>query len=257
MKKYNIIKKILKFFNLNISRYHKNFDEIISILVKNKKPIIFDVGANKGQSIDRFNSIFNHCEIHSFEPLPKLISFLKQKYNHKDIYIIDCALSDKIENKKIYSNNIGNYGAMASFYKLKNNSKFKNDYQTKNSKIGKKNYQSKELTSEVFNIITNTLDNYVEKNNIKIIDVLKIDTQGFESEVLIGSINSLNKKIIKNIELELILNDGYEKNFYFHSFDKILSEAGYKMIALSNHGNLIDSPGLNIDLLYTCSSDIV
>ena len=250
MTKINLLKKIFKFLNLNISKYNKNFDEILITLIKNQKPIIFDVGANKGQSIDRFLQIFKDSEIHSFEPLPKLIDHLNKKYNNNKIFINGFALSDKIEEKIIFTNNIGNYGAMASFYKLKDISNFKKDYAKKN--LNKLNSIENNKKFESLMISTNTLDKYVESSSISRIDLLKIDTQGFEKEVLKGSINSLEKKIIKNIELELILNDGYEKNFYFSDFDNVLSELGYKLFAISNHGNLIDNPGLNIDLIYTC-----
>ena len=41
---------------------HNNFDAIIKFLIKElykiKSPIIFDVGANVGQSIERFSSVF-------------------------------------------------------------------------------------------------------------------------------------------------------------------------------------------------------
>ena len=247
----SFLKILLKFFNFELFRYRKNFDELLKILIKNQKPIILDVGANKGQSIDRFKKIFTNLEIHSFEPLSELNSYLLEKYKNKDIYkdlyINELALSDKIQRKEIFYNNLGNFGAMSGFYKLKNDSKFKKNYK----KINKEKSIDQKNNIESTMVSTITLDEYVEKNNIRTIDLLKIDTQGHEKEVLIGSQKSLEKKIIKTIELELILNDSYEENFYFYKFDQILSECGYKVFAINNHGNLIDNPGLNIDLLYT------
>jgi len=58
-----IIKKILRNFNIDIKRIHpelKNslsFDEIYIKKIK-QTPIIFDVGANQGQSIKRFKKCF-------------------------------------------------------------------------------------------------------------------------------------------------------------------------------------------------------
>ena len=42
--------------------------KLVLVVNLSKKPIIFDVGANKGQSIDRFLKINNNSLIHSFEP---------------------------------------------------------------------------------------------------------------------------------------------------------------------------------------------
>ena len=38
--------------------YKYNLDTAVKILIKDKRPIIFDIGANKGQSIIRYNKIF-------------------------------------------------------------------------------------------------------------------------------------------------------------------------------------------------------
>ena len=68
-----LIRSILNKFSIEIKRKNpelKNnlsFDDIYKIKI-NKNPIIFDVGANKGQSIERFKKIFPNAEIHSFEP---------------------------------------------------------------------------------------------------------------------------------------------------------------------------------------------
>ena len=40
--------------------------------------IIFDIGANEGQSIERFKSLFPDSIIHSFEPDINLYSILKK-----------------------------------------------------------------------------------------------------------------------------------------------------------------------------------
>ena len=63
----------LRLFGLKIYRVHPDikeltFDEIYIRYLKN--PLIMDVGANEGQSIDRFKKIFKNSIIHCFEPLP-------------------------------------------------------------------------------------------------------------------------------------------------------------------------------------------
>ena len=85
------VKKIVK---------HNNFDAIIKFLWKNSikdKKIIFDVGANLGQSIERFKKISNNSEVHSFEPTPDLFNKLNKNYSKTSGVILNqLALGDNI-----------------------------------------------------------------------------------------------------------------------------------------------------------------
>jgi len=58
---YSFIKKIFVLVNLSI-QFKKNlsFDEIYKKYIKINPVIIIDVGANKGQSIKRFNLLFDN-----------------------------------------------------------------------------------------------------------------------------------------------------------------------------------------------------
>ena len=61
MKIKKIIKKLFNIFGLDIIKYnsdikHESFDKILLDKVSNN-PIIFDIGANSGQSINRFSKI--------------------------------------------------------------------------------------------------------------------------------------------------------------------------------------------------------
>ena len=76
-----IVKFFFKLFGLKIYKIHSDikeltFDEIYIRYLKN--PLIIDVGANEGQSIDRFKKIFKNPIIHSFEPNPDEFKKLKK-----------------------------------------------------------------------------------------------------------------------------------------------------------------------------------
>ena len=59
------------------------FDQIYKKIKSN--PIIFDIGANQGQSIERFKKIFNNPIIHAFEPVD--FEFKKLEKNIQKIKI--------------------------------------------------------------------------------------------------------------------------------------------------------------------------
>ena len=149
---------------------HNNFDAIIKFLIKElykiKNPIIFDVGANIGQSIERFSSLFKSEEfkIYSFEPTPKLFQILKNKYDlKKNIKLFQLALDDKITKSKFFSYE---YDAINSLIQTDENSKFH-----KSRQIALNNSDCSNFTNEI-EVQTTKIDNIVDEQNIDKIDVL-------------------------------------------------------------------------------------
>ena len=149
---------------------------------------------------------------------------------------------------ELYLNNLGNYGAMSSFKKLSKNSAFVEDYKSIN-----KNWN--EINDNSVPVKTTTLDKYVKSKKIKSIDYLKIDVQGWESEVLKGANESLKKGIIKNIELEFIIAEAYNGKASFSDFDTILSKYKYKIMAINNYGDTLTNKAFSIDIIYTKEFD--
>lgn len=60
---------------------YENFDQVIAKVVSKKKPMVIDIGANKGQSIDIFRRLYPECYIHAFEPVK--FEFNKLLINYK------------------------------------------------------------------------------------------------------------------------------------------------------------------------------
>jgi len=51
--------KLIK--NSNFVKLYRTLDQSLKILVKNKEPIIFNVGAHNGESIKRYRNIFKNA----------------------------------------------------------------------------------------------------------------------------------------------------------------------------------------------------
>lgn len=90
----------------------------------------------------------------------------------------------------------------------------------------------------------------MQKNNIKTINLLKIDTQGFEDKVLEGAKQMLDYNRIKIIQLELILGFAYEKTLSFFDIEKHLNKCKYKLISIKDFGNIISFLNYQTDLIY-------
>ena len=221
---------------------YNDFDAIINFLLKDKKKhVYFDVGANEGQSIERFKKINPQSNIHSFEPHPGLCKKLVQNFStDKSIKINNLGVAD-IKNELYF--NIYKYHKISSFVPVDKNSKFSK------SRILSSKSNEEEFKSTVKIDITN-IDSYCEENNISEIDFIKIDTQGYESKILLGMEKMLSKEKVSIIELELILGFAYEKSFSFYDYEKILNNKNYKLIAINHSGNIISFSDYTIDVIY-------
>ncbi len=77
-------------------------------------------------------------------------------------------------------------------------------------------------------ILVKKLDDYLKDFNFKKIDILKIDTEGYELNVLKGAISNLKK--IKYIYFEHHYDNMIIKKYTFRDINKILVENNFKKV---------------------------
>ena len=233
----NKIKKLINYFGYDIKKINpeirnENFDEIIKRFVSSN-PVIFDVGANKGQSIDRFKNRFENATIHSFEPIESEFQIIKKKFFGKENIILNnIALGEKQETKKL---NVTAGTGNSSFNKINPETKW---LQTRSKQF---NTSESEYVTRIENVKIETLDDYCKKNNIEKIDLLKIDTQGYEDKVLQGSLESLKNNKIGIIITEIMFDDVYDKSFCFSDLEKYLIPNNFRMVGVDMANNNIFS----------------
>ena len=222
---YNIIK------SSNFYKINRTLDQAIKSIIKKKNPIIFDVGAHEGESIDRFKNLFQNPIIHSFEPQSKIFEkLMNKKKNDKDLVLNNFALGSKEGNQEIFVNS---NTAASSYLNIDNKDKFFKSLKT----------IQKEQTR------IDTFDNYFNKIKVNYIDLVKIDVQGLEKEVLKGAHNSLNKVLL--IEIEIIFVNLYEKHSSFYQIENILKNYNFELYSLSSISlNKQNDRIRNLDALY-------
>tara|TARA_Y100000816_G_scaffold287415_1_gene270101 strand:- start:1025 stop:1777 length:753 start_codon:yes stop_codon:yes gene_type:complete len=232
-----LINKLISIFNLELREKHYSNEKILSFLIKNQKPVIFDIGANIGQSIEKYRKLFSKSIIYSFEPSPEIYKILKKKFiDNEEIYIINQAIGSEESEQEFFINERSHN---SGFFKLEDGFKPKNFPDEKMKYIN------------TIKIKKNTIDNFVDENSISRIDILKIDTEGFEEEVLKGARKSFSSKIINFIELELIIGNVYKnKSFSFYDLESKINSFGFKLYSISKSGNLFQSKYLTLNLLY-------
>jgi FkbM family methyltransferase len=177
-------------------RYFENDYEKENILfLKEKcKPnmIIFDIGAHLGlMSMICSQLLQKKGKIYSFEPTPKTFEILKKviKINKASDLVIPINKAVAKENKTI------------DFYLSED------EGSNSNSLVSKNHRERKPIQIQV-----TSLDLFTKENNIKQIDLIKIDAEGSEYDVLLGAkniISAFKPIIILALHPPLIKNNGH------------------------------------------------
>jgi FkbM family methyltransferase len=176
-----------------------NGEENFFIHIKDNINVVFDVGCRSESEFINFSG-----EVHYFDPMESFVEKLKIQTNiNKKSYFNNFGLGN--ENKELYY-----YPIYQSFYNRTNSCGFNDD------------------SNKILLHIKKGKD-YVIENNIQNIDFLKIDTEGYELNVLKGFDNFLeNIKIIQfeyggtfldnNTKLIDVINYLENNNFYNFSY---------------------------------------
>ena len=210
-------KIILKILGLFDFFHQKKINNFLKQKGYKKFKIFFDVGAHKGETINKFLSIFNIESIYSFEASPdnfskleKKLGDFKKKFFKTNIVIENIALGDKENIVKLKqlsessSSTISEINTNSVYFKRKIKSLF---------------YLKENFFLREFEIKQVKLENYLIKNNLKNIDFLKIDTEGYEFQVILGL-----EKFLNNVSLIL----------FEHHYDSMLIKK-YKFSDINNY----------------------
>ena len=219
--------------------------------------IILDVGANIGQSVDRFRGFSDKAQIYSFEPNPEVFQKLIEKAE-KDKYL-KCFNIGVGSQETTLKFNIQPDSGASSFYKVNTNGEA---FKLSNTKEALKNHNKTTLKQDVKNnteieVTVRTLDSVFMDEMPGLIHLLKIDTQGYEEEVLRGASSILRRTLI--VEAEVIFSDAYEKSSSLHGIQSILEVHGFVLWDIPYIGkfpdenfdriNFIDGLFVNLKLL--------
>ena len=220
------------------NNYENNYQSgekffIEKILSKSNPKLCIDIGANRGDyTIDILKN--TNATVISFEPLSKCFEVLKNRTKNfsKRSIIVKKGVGIENSRKNIYFDEVNT--THASFLEsIKKIPYIKNE--------------SQELVE-----IT-TLDKYFENQPYKEIDFIKIDTEGYEYEVLAGSENTIKNLKPKFIQIEFNLHQLYQQKT-LNYFSEILSR--YDVYQLIPNGWIKINPRDPISNIYIYSNFI-
>lgn len=147
-------------------------------------PVIFDVGANEGDFSAGVAKLLRNFRVYAFEPHPQTYERLRQRYAYDGRFIINqAAVAASAGHITLYDYADRQGSNMASVFQAT----FEDIYP----------HQSRSLEIPAI-----TLDEYVEKNGIERIGLIKIDVEGAEKLVLEGARRILAEGRVDAIQFE-------------------------------------------------------
>jgi len=169
---------------------------------------VIDVGAHEGESALQFHALLPDATIYSFEPL-------------RDCFLILNANMRNVPNFKAFNLALGDAKGRLEMHR----SKFSDSSSLlKMASLHKEAfpYSAGEILETVD---VNTLDNMTQELDLEDNILLKIDVQGYEHKVIMGSRNILNR--IKLIIIETSFHELYEGQPLFQDIYELLFKQGF------------------------------
>lgn len=195
---------------------------------------VFDIGANVGSFSNEIIKNNTDSNIFGFEPVKSTYDKLVKNMG-------------SFENMKFYKLALGNTEEKLSI----------NIYDDKDSVLNSLNphAMSKE-GGQKEEIEVQRGDDFCKRNNISHINLLKIDTEGFELNVLSGFEKMLNSKSIDLIYIETGFDIKNTRNTYFSNILDVLNKRSYQLFGLYEISNWSICIGQNYGNALFIHSDI-
>ena len=173
---------------------------------------IFDVGANIGNTAKLFYRYFPKTNITCFEPFNNTYNaLLKNIKNNSSIRAIKIALGDSQNEMEIPVMPESQSDLNSLLLSLSN--------------------ESNTLKKE--NIQIETIDNFLKKHSdIQSIDLLKIDTEGYDKKVIEGALETIKAGRIKMIFTEVGFSSFNKRHIHFTLMLSFMESLGFHFIGL-------------------------
>jgi FkbM family methyltransferase len=167
-----------------------------------KPDVLFDVGANKGQTAIEMMEIFPDARIYCFEPVPETFNILSETLSkYKNITCHPFALGSHKGVGTITANGTATGNSFQDVKKKKN------------------------LDTADVEIIDG--DTFCAKEDIKRISYLKIDTEGYDLNVILGLHSMIATHNIDLIQVEASMSPENKRHIDISSFRGYLEPHGY------------------------------
>lgn len=213
-----VIKSMAKkmFRNMGIEVYQRETmpsgidfctDAYRKILSRNKEAvkIIFDIGANIGQTSSYLRKFFKTSQIYAFEPVNATYLELLKNVSKDNVACYNFALGEEKGKSKIFLQQASSKNSLVNMLNQPDNNG---------------SYEEVEIS---------TVDAFCAENNIDSIDLMKIDTEGFGLKVLSGAKNMFEQGRIKSVFIEVGFSDDDLRHDNLFLVSNFLDQYNFKL----------------------------
>lgn len=179
--------------------------------------VIFDVGANEGQTSEQFAAAFPRAVVYSFEPFePSFEKLSALAEGSVQVRPVRCALGDVEAEMKLHVNSASVTNSLLP------NAPEAEEFQPAG--------MAREITSVTTRV--STVDAQCESAGVPFIDVLKTDTQGYDLHVLRGAERMIRGENVAVVLAEVLFAPLYSGQSYFHDIYAHLWARGFRLVTL-------------------------
>jgi FkbM family methyltransferase len=176
-------------------------------------PVVLDVGANDGGYSRDIVAINPSATVFAFEPHPltfeRLVSNIEA---HKNIRPFNYAVGDRPGGQILYDRRSESGTAHASIFR----EVIEDIHMAQSSK---------------FEVNVITLDEFIEEQRLARVDLLKIDTEGYELNVLKGGVKAIRSGIFKAIQFEFNEMNVVSRVFFKDFMEVLPQYQFYRMLS--------------------------
>ena len=179
-----------------------------------QSPVVFDVGANIGETTLRCARALPHADIHAFEPSPATFEQLSAACaSLRKVRLVNAAMGPAVGTMALHENDSSN---MTSFLLPTEHAWGSVVKQT--------------------DVPVETVDSYCDKHEIERLAVLKTDTQGYDLAVLHGASGMLSAGRIDMLLIELVFAPLYEDMPRFDELISFALDQGFRLVGFYDTG---------------------
>jgi FkbM family methyltransferase len=237
----DLIKNILRKNGYQIKRYpdcNYDMERRMKIIDNFNIDTLFDIGANAGQYASRIREYGYSKRIISFEPLKSVYQKLEIASQNDNYWSVNNYAIGNVDTRSVI-NIAGNLDSSSILNMLPKHI----ESAPESSYIGREEIEIKKIDT-IFNSFCSIHDSVM----------IKIDTQGYEKNVIDGALDSLTR--IKVLQLEMSLVPLYENETLFVEMIGYLDKKGFVLYSLENGfsnpntGQLLQVDGIFINKTF-------
>jgi FkbM family methyltransferase len=204
-------KRLLRPMGVEIKRFDFGLDPWADLaeLLRAKPPqVLFDVGANRGQTTLQLASLFPEAQIYTFEPNSNIFPDLQRAVSHlPQVSALPLAFGEA--QSRIALNVCGS--------------------SLNSSILEYARADGKDKIVEKIEVEMDTVDHFCAAQNIGSIDLLKSDVQGYDLKVLQGAKGMLEAGRVHAVFCEVNFHKLYEGQCSFEELYAFLAGHGFKL----------------------------